>query len=44
MSVCIPLSPKYSTDILLRDNERITFKAIHLKILQGVQKMEKRQK
>ena len=44
-NVCLcPPSTKCSTDILLRDIERITFKAIHLKILRGVQKMEKRQK
>ena len=31
MSVCVPLAPKSSTDILLRGSERITFKTIILK-------------
>ena len=30
MSVCVPLASKCSTDILLRDIERITFKTILL--------------
>jgi hypothetical protein len=38
MSVCVPLAPKSSTDILLRGSERITFKTIIFKYYRVSQK------